>query len=461
MSQALALTASRRTWVSGVRAVPLTIGERQAAWAMLDGVAVLAGAAIAGVLWRMASGEAPGPGWLHPLYLVAAWTLALAMVDGYALPVIADRMGSAATILVASPLAAGVGLAFFFIQPYAVDRALLVLALVFSGALLVLNRWTVSRLLLHDVFARRALLVGAAEWNDRLNDAVAGARFEHKVVAQAPRMPLSRLLGQLPGLLQRHAAHEVLLAGGDPDDEAQLIEWAFACGIPTVTAAALIERHEGRVCLETISPQVLGSLGANRLLSRPYLGIRRALDVALALAIALPFVAVLPLIAAVIAVESPGPVLLRQRRVGWHGREFTMFKLRTMTEHAEADGCAWAQKEDPRVTRFGRFLRAARLDEVPQVVNVVRGEMSLIGPRPERPEFVRMLQEKVPHYRARLAVRPGITGWAQVMGSYAASVEESLRKLEYDLYYVKHQSVVLDLQIALKTPLVMVGLRGR
>jgi len=181
----------------------------------------------------------------------------------------------------------------------------------------------------------------------------------------------------------------------------------------------------------------------------------------LALVIAVPVIIALPLIIAVIAVDSPGPVLLRQRRVGWRGREFTMLKLRTMTVGAEADGCTWAQKEDPRVTRFGRFLRATRLDEVPQLLNVLRGEMSLIGPRPERPEFVELLEQTVPHYRARLAVRPGITGWAQVMGNYAASVEESLRKLEYDLYYVKHQSVVLDLQIALKTPLVMVGLRGR
>ncbi len=461
MSQALALTASRRPWTSNVRVIPLATGERQAAWAMFDAVAVLAGAGVAGALWRMASGDAPAPGWLHPLYLVAAWTLALAMVDGYALPVIADRMRSAATVLTAMPLAAGVGLAFFFIQPYAEDRALLVLSLVFSGALLVLTRWTVSRLLLYDVFARRALLLGASEWSDRLIDALAGARFEHRVVAQAPRRPFTWLMAELPGLLARHAAHEVLLAGGDPDEEVQLIEWAFARGIPMVTAAALIERYQGRVCLETISSQVLGGLGANRLLSRPYLAIRRALDVVLALAIALPLLVVLPLIAAAIVVDSPGPVLLRQRRVGWHGREFTMFKLRTMTVDAETDGCAWAQQKDPRVTRVGRFLRATRLDEVPQLVNVLRGEMSLIGPRPERPEFVTLLEEKVPHYRARLAVRPGITGWAQVMGNYAGSVEESLHKLEYDLYYVKHQSVVLDLQIVLKTPLVMVGLRGR
>jgi exopolysaccharide biosynthesis polyprenyl glycosylphosphotransferase len=461
VSQALALAASRRASTSRGRGIPLTTGERQAAWAIFDAVAVLAGAGVAGALWRATTGDAPAPGWLHPLYLVAAWALALAMADGYVLPVIADRMRSAATILVAAPLAAGVGVAFFFIQPFTEDRALLVLSLVFSGALLIASRWTASRLLLYDVFARRALLTGGAEWSERLTDALAGARFEHQVVAQAPRLPLGRLMTELPGLLRRHAAHEVVLAGDDPEEEAQLIEFAFARGIPMVTAAALIERYQGRVCLETISSQLLGSLGANRLLSRPYLAIRRALDFVLAIVIGVPFVVVLPLVVAVIALDSAGPVLLRQRRVGLHGREFTMLKLRTMTVGAETEGCVWAQREDPRVTRVGRFLRATRLDEVPQLVNVLRGEMSLIGPRPERPEFVTLLEEKVPHYRARLAVRPGITGWAQVRGNYAASVEESLRKLEYDLYYVKHQSVVLDLQIALKTPLVMMGLRGR
>lgn len=461
MSQPLALAASRRTWVEGGWAIPLTTGERRAGWAVLDALAVLAGTGLAGFLWQAASGEALGPGWLHPLYLVAAWTLALAMVDGYAMPVLADRPRSFATILVASPVAAGVGLAFFFIQPYAVDRALLVLALVFSGALLVGTRWTVSQLLLHETFARRAVLVGGTEWTARLKDALVGARFEHRIVAQAPRLPFAQLAAQLSALLQRHSAHEVVLSGADPDEDARLIEWAFSRGIATVPAAALIERYQGRLCLETVSAELLASLGANRLLARPYLAIRRGLDIAGALAIGFLFLLVLPLIALVILLDSPGPLLIRQRRVGWRGREFTMLKLRTMTVDAEAQGTAWAQKRDPRVTRIGRFLRATRLDEAPQIVNVLRGEMSLIGPRPERPEFVKELERKIDHYRARMAVRPGITGWAQVMDGYAASVEESSRKLEYDLYYVKHQSVVLDLQIALKTPQVMVGLRGQ
>lgn len=460
MSQALSLATARPTWSRHTWALPLTTGERHAAWAAFDALAILASSMVAGAAWQAASTEA-APGWLHPIYLVAAWTLALAMVDGYALPVIADRTRSFATVLVASPIAAAVGLAFFFIQPFPVGRGLLVLALVFSGAALVVTRWTVSRLFLHEVFARRAVLVGATHWSARLNDALAGARFEHRVVAQAAQLPFERLTAELPSLMRRHAAHELILSGADPAEESQLVEWAFARGLATVPAFALIERYQGRVCLETWSTQLVASLGANRLLARPYLAIRRALDVAGALAIGLPFLVLLPLIGTVVVLDSAGPVFLRQRRVGWRGHEFTMFKLRTMTLGAEAEGTVWAQKRDPRVTRIGRFLRATRLDEVPQVVNVLRGEMSLIGPRPERPEFVKLLGNEIPHYRARLSVRPGITGWAQVMDGYAASVDDSRRKLEYDLYYVKHQSVVLDLQIALKTPMVMVGLRGQ
>jgi lipopolysaccharide/colanic/teichoic acid biosynthesis glycosyltransferase len=167
------------------------------------------------------------------------------------------------------------------------------------------------------------------------------------------------------------------------------------------------------------------------------------------------------LIAAAVVIDSPGHPLYWQERVGQHGRIFRMLKLRTMRQHAEKRGHAlWARNRDPRVTRIGAFLRRSRLDEIPQLWNVLRGDMSLIGPRPERPQFVAVLTRRIPLYRARHAVRPGITGWAQVQFGYAASVRDAKTKLQYDLYYIRHSSPILDATIMLKTLMVVLRLKG-
>jgi lipopolysaccharide/colanic/teichoic acid biosynthesis glycosyltransferase len=147
--------------------------------------------------------------------------------------------------------------------------------------------------------------------------------------------------------------------------------------------------------------------------------------------------------------------------VGQHGREFDLLKLRTMRSDAETTGVQLTARRDPRVTRVGRALRITRLDEVPQLLNIARGEMSFIGPRPERPELIRQLEEAIPRFSARLLVKPGLTGWAQVRGGYASSIPEMTRKLEYDLYYIKNRSFRLDLQILASTFVAVIGLAGR
>jgi len=150
--------------------------------------------------------------------------------------------------------------------------------------------------------------------------------------------------------------------------------------------------------------------------------------------------------------EGGAPVIYRQERVGLRGKTFHLFKFRSMQHNAEKDGKpTWAAIGDKRITKLGRFLRRSRIDELPQLINVLRGEMSFVGPRPERPMFVAMLSEKIPFYAVRHSVKPGITGWAQVRYSYGATVEESVTKLEYDLYYVKNHDVFLDLLIMLET----------
>jgi exopolysaccharide biosynthesis polyprenyl glycosylphosphotransferase len=162
-----------------------------------------------------------------------------------------------------------------------------------------------------------------------------------------------------------------------------------------------------------------------------------------------------------IRANSPGPVLYSQVRTGWNGTLFKVYKFRSMYQDAEALGAQWAEARDPRITAVGHWLRVMRIDELPQLWNVLRGEMSLIGPRPERPEFDVKLTSVIPHYELRYLVKPGITGWAQVMYPYGASIEDSYEKLAYDLYYLKNYSIGLDLRIVLKTIRVVLLGKGR
>jgi exopolysaccharide biosynthesis polyprenyl glycosylphosphotransferase len=189
---------------------------------------------------------------------------------------------------------------------------------------------------------------------------------------------------------------------------------------------------------------------------------KRAVELVLALLLLLAALPLLVLLGALVRLESRGPAIYRQSRVGRDGVPFTLYKLRTMREDAETEsGPVWTDPErDPRVTRLGRFLRKLRLDELPQLWNVVRGEMSFVGPRPERPHFVDTLRLVIPYYDERHAVRPGITGWAQVKFGYGSTIEDSERKLQFDLYYMKNMSLLLDLAIVLETFKVMLLGRG-
>ncbi len=187
---------------------------------------------------------------------------------------------------------------------------------------------------------------------------------------------------------------------------------------------------------------------------------RRALSMAVSLLLLIATLPLLILAMLAIRLDSPGPVLFLQPRVGLGGKVFSIFKLRTMTPDAESGGAVWARPHDPRVTRVGRWLRRYRIDELPQLWNVLHGDMEIVGPRPERPEFVADLAQKIPYYSLRSLVRPGITGWAQVKYPYAASLQEAREKLQYDLYFVRHLSLSLDLFILLLTAKVVISGRG-
>jgi lipopolysaccharide/colanic/teichoic acid biosynthesis glycosyltransferase len=158
---------------------------------------------------------------------------------------------------------------------------------------------------------------------------------------------------------------------------------------------------------------------------------------------------------------NKGDLFYTQQRVGRNGKLFKIYKFRSMVQDAEANGAVFAIVNDSRVTAFGRFLRKSRLDEIPQFLNILRGEMAIIGPRPERPVFVDEITEKMPYYKIRHVIKPGLTGWAQVCYPYGSSIEDSLMKLQYDLYYIKHRSVILDIEIVSKTLSTVLFFRGQ
>ena len=222
-------------------------------------------------------------------------------------------------------------------------------------------------------------------------------------------------------------------------------------GLPVLTSEEFHETYLGRVDLDALTADRFLA-GDRHSRGRVSAGVKRLCDIvigSLMLVLALP-----AMVSAAVAIklDSPGPVFYRQERVGRFGKTFTIFKFRSMTVNAEACGKPrWAQKEDPRVTRVGRFIRASRIDELPQLANIIRGDMSLVGPRPERPHFVEQLARAIPFYHQRAYVKPGLTGWAQVNYPYGASVEDAREKLAYDLFYVKHRTVWLDLVTLLST----------
>jgi sugar transferase (PEP-CTERM system associated) len=238
-----------------------------------------------------------------------------------------------------------------------------------------------------------------------------------------------------------------------------LLDLRFA-GTPIEEAAATYEWVCGRICTKELRPAQLvfsGELGPKR----GSLALQSLYAPALAVVGLIVAAPVMLLAAVAVRLTSRGPILYRQVRVGLGGKTFTLLKFRSMRDRAEAaTGAVWASENDPRVTGVGRWLRSLRIDELPQLWNVVRGEMSIVGPRPERPEFVKVLNERIPYYRQRHCVKPGITGWAQVNYRYGDSVEDTIAKLEYDLYYIKRISLALDLYIMFHTMKTMLRLRG-
>lgn len=364
---------------------------------------------------------------------------------------------------------------YFLIPEIAPGRA--VFALGFGLAFVCLALWRLLLVWLVDrkFFSERILIVGSDEAAKTLaREILSRSHLGYRVIGflsddenlQGVSLVNPRVIGTTTKaceLALEHQATRVVVAQTDNRGKVSL-DSLLRCktnGVPVSRGSTYYEQLTGKVMLD--GPRVKSWLvfSSGFIVSHSVRIVKRSFDFlvgSLALLVSVPLLAVTALL---IKLDSRGPVFYQQERVGQKGTLFSLWKFRTMRPDAEQPGVPkWAEENDPRVTRAGRFLRGSRLDELPQLWNVVRGDMSLVGPRPERKQFVDQLIEQYPLYEERLAVRPGLTGWAQIRAPYAASFEESVEKLRYDLYYIKNLSFLLDISILASTLRIILLGRG-
>jgi len=379
----------------------------------------------------------------HPGFLVAAWAAMWAVATAAELyhhkPLarweLASRVGFAAALW-----AVALVVLTYANPAWRFGRGLLLLTAASWGVLAWVLRAVQGG---RQKAAGKVLIVGGEEERERLAQAL-GAH------PASPWVPEAVPSSELPGALGGGEVAMVVVAGGEKLTP-ELVAWHFA-GVPVVAEAEVWAALEGRLPVDRLPPELfLHQREFGAIHWEVFNRTTRVIDVLVAsllLVLALPLLAVVALL---VLVCDGRPVLYRQLRLGQYGKPFVILKFRTMRRDAEANGPEFEGENDPRVTRLGRILRRFRLDELPQLWNVLRGEMSLVGPRPERPEFVRQLAEQIPYYTFRLAVPPGITGWAQVNMPYARTLEEHKRKLEYDLYFIRERTLSLYLAVLLRT----------
>ena len=347
-------------------------------------------------------------------------------------------------------------------------------ALVYVVIILLLLRFLFLRTVDENAFRHRTLVYGAGTRAQAISELRRKAdRRGFRVIGHIPapgddvitdNNGLTYHDGDIEQLAIELDADEIVIAMDDRRGNFP-IRRLLNCklrGIDVIDLVEFLERETGKIRIDLVNPGWLIFSNGFRI-SRPRRFFKRAVDLVFSTAIALLGLPLMLGAAIAIKIEdgARASIFYRQRRVGYRGRNFDVLKFRSMREDAEADGKAvWAEQADPRITRVGRVLRKFRLDELPQAINVLRGEMSIVGPRPERPEFVKALTEKIPYYSERHSVNPGVTGWAQIQYPYGSSEHDAAEKLQYDLYYVKNHNLLLDLVIILQTVEVVLWGKG-
>ena len=350
-------------------------------------------------------------------------------------------------------------------------RSTLLYTMGLAIVVLVSDRILLNNFLGSSAFRRRVMVLGAGDRAQRLRaladkpeSGFAVVSFvamseDNRVVEEAiPRSAIH----DLGRFVENLGVSEVVLALQERRNSLPLKDLLRikTKGVHVNDFSSFMERETGRVDLETVNPSWLifsDGFSSGRMLSS---AVKRVFDIVASLVLLLLTFPIIALFAVLVKLDSKGPAFFRQQRVGLYGEPFELIKLRSMRTDAEKDGVKWAEENDPRITRLGRFIRKVRIDELPQTWSVLLGHMSFVGPRPEVPQFVEDLEEEIPFYSERHMVKPGITGWAQINYPYGASTEDARRKLEYDLYYAKNYTPFLDLVILLQTVRVILWPEG-
>lgn len=328
--------------------------------------------------------------------------------------------------------------------------------------ILVADRLLLNSFLGSSAFRRRVMVLGAGDRAQRLRELGEKPETGFVIVAYISISDNARVVEEaipraaihdLGRFVENLGVSEVVLALQERRNALPLKDLLRikTKGVHVNDFSSFIERETGRVDLDTINPSWLifsDGFSSSRMFSS---AVKRIFDITASLLLLVLTLPLIVLFALLVKLDSKGPAFFRQTRVGLYGEPFTLIKLRSMRTDAEKDGAKWAEENDPRITRLGRFIRKVRIDELPQTWSVLKGQMSFVGPRPEVPTFVESLEEDIPFYGERHMVKPGITGWAQINYPYGASVEDSRCKLEYDLYYAKNYTPFLDLVILLQT----------
>ena len=365
-------------------------------------------------------------------------------------------------------------LVFYLFPDLFLGRGAFSIAFLFALAGVTLARFAFFKWSHLDIMKKRVLVLGTGSRAAKIESMLKSTQRAQRVhiVGYLPLsgthhyVEHSRVLmerGSISSIIEKYNVDEILIAvrdrrgGGLPTSE--LLDCKLS-GISVIELSTFFERENGQLQLESLNASwMILSEGFRQGLTRD--AVKRAFDLLASGLLLLGSLPVMGLAALLISLESSGPVLYRQERIGQYGRPFTIFKFRSMRTDAESDGKPqWAGQNDDRTTRVGRVIRKLRIDELPQIFNVFLGEMSFVGPRPERPFFVEQLVKEIPYYASRHSVKPGITGWAQVRYAYGASVEDAIEKLQYDLYYVKNHGLFLDMMILFQTAQVVLWGKG-
>lgn len=448
---------------------------------LLAEAAVVFGAIVGAVYLRLGAEDSHNELVLRQGFLKAALATvfclaAFYLFDLYDFVVMHDRRELVLRLIQALGLAwMALALAFYAFPLLMLGRGISLIALPLALTLMVGWRISIHWLLGHPDFGEKILIVGSGPLaievaREMLERPDAGYRIAGFVGNDPELLGKSlinpRVIGltsELDAVVRREGIDRIIVAMGERRGQlptAELLHLSLAGTVNIEEGASFYERVTGRVSLNMIRPSwlIFSGRGRQARISGVARNVVHRIVGAIGGLLSLPIAVVTAIL---IKLESRGPILYKQERVGKNGGAFTVLKFRSMRTDAEKAGPVWASADDDRMTRVGRVIRKLRIDEIPQFWNIVRGEMDFVGPRPERPHFVSQLAEEIPYYEQRHLIAPGLTGWAQIKYPYGASIEDARQKLQYDLYYIKNQSLMLDAIILFETIKIILFGRGR